>query len=100
MGSRSYMWVIGYQFFWCFGVTLLLIREDVVLSAHDANGVAVRHLQCPGLQPDGLTGWSPLMVNNATLYSQKLPIRKTAETQRGETNQCVTGSTFLNVKYT
>lgn len=69
-----------------------------MLSAQDANWVAVRRRQHPGLQPDGLTGWSPLMVNNATLHSQRLPIRKTAETQRGETNQCVTGSTFLNVK--
>lgn len=71
------MGVTGYQFFWYFGVTLLLIREDVVLSAQDANGVAVRHLQHPGLQPDRLTGWSSLIVNNATLRSQP------AEAQRG-----------------
>lgn len=69
-----------------------------VLSTQDANGVAVRRLQHPGFQPDRLTGWSPLMVNNATLHSGQLPIRKTAETQRGGRNQCVTGTALLNVK--
>lgn len=69
-----------------------------MLSEQDANGVAVRRLQHPGFPPAGLTGWSPLMVNNATLHSG--PIRKTAETQRGGRNQCVTGTALLNVKQT
>lgn len=69
-----------------------------VLSAQDSNGVAVRCLQRPGFQPDGLTGRSPLMVNDATLHSGQLPIRKTAETQRDGRNQCVTGTALLNIK--
>lgn len=74
-----------------------------VFSAKDANGVAVRGLQHPGLQrpglqPAGLTGWSLLMANNATLHSRQLPIRKTAETQRGGRNQRVTGTALLSVK--
>lgn len=69
-----------------------------MFSAQDANGVAVRRLQRPGLQPAGLTGWSPRMANNATLHSGQLPIRKTAETQRGGRNQRVTGPALLSVK--
>lgn len=66
-----------------------------MLSAQNTNGVAVRHFQCPGFQPDGLTSWSPLM---ATLPSGQPPIRKTAETQRGGRNQCARGIALINVK--
>lgn len=68
------------------------------LAAQGANGAAIRCLECPEFQTDRLTGWPPLMVNNATLHTGQLPIRKTAETQRGGSNQCVTGTALFNAK--
>lgn len=50
------------------------------------------------LQPDGLTGQSPLLVNNATLHSGQLPIRKTAEAQRGGRTQHVTDTALPAVR--
>lgn len=73
-----------------------------VPSKQDTNGVAVRCLECPGFQTDRLTGSSPLVVNNATVHSRQLPIRKTVETRGQENgggrNQCETGTALLDVE--
>lgn len=89
MGSRSYVSISSCQFFWYFGVTSLNERGC---------GCSLYRMQMGMLSVSphpgsSQTGWqaSPPMVNNATLHSGQLPIRKTAEAQRGGRNRHVTG---------